>query len=166
MIKIFWPHGMQDLSSPTRDRTRTTGVREPSPSHWTARELPGYPHFIKGLAWPGTSGVYLKPSLFAPPPQGAQRERRGVLVLLLFTQGIKAQNGKQLTRDNTGNSWQRQACGHPTTPPLPSLLLVITANWGPLVCPPADLTKGNTLESVLAPGAELAPPRPLCCRLA
>ena len=29
-----------DLSSPTRDRTQATAVKEPSPNHWTARKFP------------------------------------------------------------------------------------------------------------------------------
>ena len=151
-------HGLQDLSSLTRDRTRTTGVREPSPNHWTSRALPGCPHFIKELAW----DVWC---LSEASPRSANREERSPGSASGHS-GDQAQNGKQLTRDNTGNSWQGRACSHPTTPPLPGLLLVITANWGPLVCPPVDLTKGNTLESVLAPGAELALPWPLCYRLA
>ena len=31
---------MQDLSSPTRDRTRTPCIRRQSLNHWTAREVP------------------------------------------------------------------------------------------------------------------------------
>ena len=34
------PHGLQDLSSPTRDWTQATAVETLSPNHWTARELP------------------------------------------------------------------------------------------------------------------------------
>ena len=35
------PHGMRDLSSPTRDRTRTPSTGRQSLNHWTAREVPG-----------------------------------------------------------------------------------------------------------------------------
>ncbi|XP_033285895.1 ankyrin repeat family A protein 2 isoform X2 [Orcinus orca] len=33
-------HSLQDLSSPTRDRTCTPAVKVPSPNHWTAGEFP------------------------------------------------------------------------------------------------------------------------------
>ena len=36
------PHGLQDLSSPSRDSTQATAVKVPSPNHWTAREFPIY----------------------------------------------------------------------------------------------------------------------------
>ena len=36
----FWPQGMWDVSSLTRDRTRTTCLGRQSPNHWTAREVP------------------------------------------------------------------------------------------------------------------------------
>ena len=39
-IFLAMPHGLQDLGSPTRDRTRATAVKAPSPKHWTAREVP------------------------------------------------------------------------------------------------------------------------------
>ena len=35
------PHSLQDLSSPTRDRTRALAVSAPGPNHWTSREFPG-----------------------------------------------------------------------------------------------------------------------------
>ena len=34
------PHGLWDLSAPTRNWTRATAVKAPSPNHWTTRELP------------------------------------------------------------------------------------------------------------------------------
>ena len=33
-------HGLLDLSFPTRDRTRPSAVKVPSPNHWTTREFP------------------------------------------------------------------------------------------------------------------------------
>ena len=39
-VLVFWPQGMWDLSSPTRDRTRTHCVGRRSLNHWTAREVP------------------------------------------------------------------------------------------------------------------------------
>ena len=32
--------GLQDLSSPTRDRTRGLAVKAPSPNHWTTMDFP------------------------------------------------------------------------------------------------------------------------------
>ena len=37
---LAMPHGLWDLSSPTRDWTRATAVKVMSPSHWSAREFP------------------------------------------------------------------------------------------------------------------------------
>ena len=37
---FFWPRGMWDLSSPTRDRTLTYCIGRRSPNHWTTREVP------------------------------------------------------------------------------------------------------------------------------
>ena len=39
-VLVFWPRGMWDLSSPTRDRTRTPCIGRQSLNHWTAREVP------------------------------------------------------------------------------------------------------------------------------
>ena len=39
-VLVFWPRGMWDLSSPTRDRTRTSCIGRRSLNHWTAREVP------------------------------------------------------------------------------------------------------------------------------
>ena len=36
---IFWPGGMWDLSSPTRDQTYTSCIGRRSLKHWTAREV-------------------------------------------------------------------------------------------------------------------------------
>ena len=35
----FWPRGMPDLSSPTRDQTLTPGIGRRSLNHWTIREV-------------------------------------------------------------------------------------------------------------------------------
>ena len=45
-VLVFWPRGMWDLSSPTRDRTRNPCIGRQSLNHWTAREVPILPHFI------------------------------------------------------------------------------------------------------------------------
>ena len=34
------PHGLWDLSSPTRDGTQIPAVQVPNANYWTARELP------------------------------------------------------------------------------------------------------------------------------
>ena len=47
MFLIFWPWGMWDFSSPTRDWTSTTYVGGHSLNHWTARKTPR--SFIFGL---------------------------------------------------------------------------------------------------------------------
>ena len=39
-VLVFWPWGMWDLISPTRDRTCTPCIGRRSPIHWTAREVP------------------------------------------------------------------------------------------------------------------------------
>ena len=39
---LAMPHGLWDLSSPTRDRTRAPSSEAPSPNHWTAREIPDF----------------------------------------------------------------------------------------------------------------------------
>ena len=41
------PHGLQHLSSLTRDPTWATAVKAPSPNHWTARELPSWEFFLR-----------------------------------------------------------------------------------------------------------------------
>ena len=39
-VLVFWPRGMWDLSSPTRNRTRTPFIGRRSLNHWTPREVP------------------------------------------------------------------------------------------------------------------------------
>ena len=39
-VLVFWPRGMWDLSSPTRDRARTPRIGSRSLNQWTAREVP------------------------------------------------------------------------------------------------------------------------------
>ena len=39
-VLVFWPRGVWDPSSPTRDRTCTRCVGRQSPNHWIAREVP------------------------------------------------------------------------------------------------------------------------------
>ena len=39
-VLVFWPRAMWDLSSPTRDQTRTPCIGRRSLKHWTAREVP------------------------------------------------------------------------------------------------------------------------------
>ena len=39
-VLVFWPRGMWDLSSSTRDRTCTPCIGRQSLNHWTAREVP------------------------------------------------------------------------------------------------------------------------------
>ena len=39
-VLVFWPQGMWDLSSLTKDRTCTPCIGRRSLNHWTAREVP------------------------------------------------------------------------------------------------------------------------------
>ena len=39
-VLVFWPEGMWDLSSPTRDQTCTLCLGRPSFNRWTTREVP------------------------------------------------------------------------------------------------------------------------------
>ena len=39
-VLIFWPRGMWDLSSPTRNQTRAPCIVRQSLNHWTTREVP------------------------------------------------------------------------------------------------------------------------------
>ena len=39
------PHGMWDLSSPTRDQTHAPAMEAQHLNHWTAREVPEWNHF-------------------------------------------------------------------------------------------------------------------------
>ena len=41
-VLVFWPQGMWDLSSPTRDRACTPCIGRQSLNHQTAREIPEY----------------------------------------------------------------------------------------------------------------------------
>ena len=41
---FFWPWGMWDLSSPTRDRTCTPCIEMQSLNHWTTKEVPHWPN--------------------------------------------------------------------------------------------------------------------------
>ena len=45
-VLVFWPWGMWDLSSQTRDRTLTPCIRRQSLNHWATREIPKY-NFLK-----------------------------------------------------------------------------------------------------------------------
>ena len=38
---------LEDLSSPTRDKLMPPAVESRSPNHWTAREFPSWPYFLK-----------------------------------------------------------------------------------------------------------------------
>ena len=38
-ILVFWPGGIWDLSSPTRDRTHTPCIGKRSLNHWIARDV-------------------------------------------------------------------------------------------------------------------------------
>ena len=46
---FFWPRGMWDLSSLTRDQTHTPCIGSRSLNHWTAREVPTY--IFKIIFW-------------------------------------------------------------------------------------------------------------------
>ena len=41
-VLVFWPRGMWDLSSPTRNQTLTPCIERRSLNHWTAREVPSF----------------------------------------------------------------------------------------------------------------------------
>ena len=43
----FWPWGIWDLCSLTRDRTRTACIRKQSLNYWNARDVPGVFFFLK-----------------------------------------------------------------------------------------------------------------------
>ena len=47
-VLVFWPRGMWDLSSPTRDRTLTPCIGRQSLNHWTTREVPALLIFRSG----------------------------------------------------------------------------------------------------------------------
>ena len=48
-IFLAAPHGIRDLSSPTRDRTPGLAVKALSPNHWTAREFSSFFFFLNPL---------------------------------------------------------------------------------------------------------------------
>ena len=48
-VLVFWPRGIWDLSSPTRDRTHTPCIGRQSLNQWTAREVSRYPHTAPGI---------------------------------------------------------------------------------------------------------------------
>ena len=50
-ILVPWPRGMWDLSSLTRDQTRTPCIGRPSPNHWTSTEVQEY-EFLNGFSEP------------------------------------------------------------------------------------------------------------------
>ena len=54
-ILVFWPQGMWNLSSPTRDRTQTPFTGRRSLNHWTSREVPR----IFALDWEKAVGFLL-----------------------------------------------------------------------------------------------------------
>ena len=58
-VLVFWPQGMQDLSSLTRGRTLTPCIRSWSLNHWNSRTVPGR------TLWIRSSVVY--PSAISPP---------------------------------------------------------------------------------------------------
>ena len=48
-VLVFWPQGMWDLSSLTRDRTLSPCIGRQSPNHWTAREVPKVTLFLTAV---------------------------------------------------------------------------------------------------------------------
>ena len=48
----FWPWGMWDLSSQTRDWTCTPCIGRRSLNHWTARQVPAVAHFLNFMCSP------------------------------------------------------------------------------------------------------------------
>ena len=47
---FFWPQGMWDLSSPTRDQIGNAKAGRQSPNHWTTREVPAW-RFADSLSY-------------------------------------------------------------------------------------------------------------------
>ena len=45
-VLVFWPRGMWDLSSPTRDQTHTPCIGRRSLNNWTTREIPKYSFYL------------------------------------------------------------------------------------------------------------------------
>ena len=50
-VLVFWPQGMWDLSSPTRDWTLTHCIGRWSLNYWTTREFPWSSILKKGLSY-------------------------------------------------------------------------------------------------------------------
>ena len=46
-VLVFWPGGMWDLRSLTRDGTHTPCIGRQSLNHWTARDVPVYVFLIR-----------------------------------------------------------------------------------------------------------------------
>ena len=46
-LLLFWPQGLWDLSSLTRDRTSTPCIRKWNLNHWTTRQVPTSSHFVE-----------------------------------------------------------------------------------------------------------------------
>ena len=67
-VLAFWPWGMWDLSSLTRDWTRTPCIWRWNLNCWTAREDPGQ-HFC--------TGPFCTASLLSSPPQTPKRREWG-----------------------------------------------------------------------------------------
>ena len=61
-VLVFWPRGMWDLSSPTRDRACTSYTGRQSLNHWTTREVPAHVSFCH----PGLNGNTNLPTPFCP----------------------------------------------------------------------------------------------------
>ena len=58
-VLALWPRGTGDLSSATRDRTRTALIERRSRNHWTAREVP-LPVLLTGLRYVPTGLLSFK----------------------------------------------------------------------------------------------------------
>ena len=54
-VLVLWPRGMWDLSSLTRDWTRTPCIGRQSPNHWTAREVPIFYIYLRKPSQVGKS---------------------------------------------------------------------------------------------------------------
>ena len=81
----FWPSGMQDLSSPTRDWTWDAEVEVQSPNHWATREIPSK-HFLI------TS--FLKQKATCKDESSLFLTLKGVIGVSLFSFLISVKRGK------------------------------------------------------------------------
>ena len=75
MFLVFWPQGMWDLSSPTRDQTGTPRIGRWSLNHWPAREVPPDSLYYSisdslSLAWVPLSTVRVKHRCYVLPGVG------------------------------------------------------------------------------------------------